>query len=146
MPFRQSAKRSAEPVRSITGGPRKVQPMKPYLKLKTVETASEETLRIYSYVRNTVDAFNYYVADFFESVAILTAKSEALKQSHRIDEAQECEQEVSYLHTRIEELRMTMQMIASEMAGLVEYGQDESWPDECMAVSAAAGTPAGHPV
>lgn len=95
--------------------------MKPQLILKPIEIENAETQRIYGYLRQTVEGFNNYVADFFESIAIISEKGEALRQTHQTQEAATCDDEVHYLEGRIEELRLAMQMIATEMGALVEY-------------------------
>lgn len=102
--------------------------MKPQLILKPIEIENAETQRIYGYLRQTVEGFNNYVADFFESIAILSEKGEALR-TNQPQEAARCDEEVRYLEARIEELRLAMQMIAAEMGALVEYSHAGTHPD-----------------
>ena len=99
--------------------------MKPYLILKPVDTARDETNRIYSHVKNTVEDFNNYVSDFFESVVIISEKRETLQKTGVIQEAAKCEEEIKYLRGCIIELRQSMLLIAAAMDSLVEYGERE---------------------
>ena len=90
--------------------------MKPHLSLKPLDTENESTARIYSMVRETVDSFNIYVADFFESVAILEEELAAARK----DSSAEIEEKIAYMRRRIAELSDAMKAIAEQMDGLVE--------------------------
>ena len=95
--------------------------MRPELKLKKFETDHESTQRIYQMVRQTVDSFNVYVSDFYESVAILEEQhSRALSAGDRAS-ASDAEEKISYMKKRIEELIDDMKRISAEMHTLVEY-------------------------
>lgn len=91
--------------------------MRPRLLLKPLDTDNESTARIYSMVRETVDSFNIYVADFFESVAIL---EEQLSGAKRGGGDAEIEEKISYMRRRIAELSDAMKAIEDQMGGLVE--------------------------
>ena len=90
--------------------------MRPRLNLKPLDTDNESTARIYSMVRETVDSFNIYVADFFESVAII---EEELASAQKGGGA-EIEEKIAYMRRRIAELSDAMKAIAEQMDGLVE--------------------------
>lgn len=90
--------------------------MKPRLSLKPLDTDNASTVRIYSMVRETVDSFNIYVADFYETVGIL---EEELVSATKGCSA-EIEDRIAYMRRRIDELSDAMRSIAEQMDGLVE--------------------------
>jgi Mg2+ and Co2+ transporter CorA len=92
--------------------------MRPHLKLKPMDFGNASTERIYALVEETVKNFNIYVADFYESVAILEEQLKAAK--NRGGDCSEIEGKISYMRTRIEELSSAMKGIADEMHALVE--------------------------
>ena len=92
--------------------------MRPRLNLKPLDTDNESTARIYSMVRETVDSFNIYVADFFESVAILEEQLASAKREG--GDPAVIEEKIEYMRRRIEELLASMNGIAEEMHSLVE--------------------------
>jgi predicted ribosome quality control (RQC) complex YloA/Tae2 family protein len=92
--------------------------MKPRLNLKPMDTSDESTARIYSMVDETVRSFNIYVADFFESIAIL--EEELGRAGKGSAQRSEIEGKIAYMRGRIEELSDSMKKIAEEMHSLVE--------------------------
>ena len=95
--------------------------MKPKLQLKPINISTDGTERIYQMVRETVESFNVYVADFYESVSILKEQHEKALSSGSSSAVSEVEEKIRYMEKRIEELKSAMEKISAEMHTLVEY-------------------------
>ena len=95
--------------------------MRPKLKLKPIDITTEGTERIYEMVRGSVDSFNLYVSDFFESVEILHEQYEKAVSAGDKKAVQETEGKINYMKMRIEELKESMERISAEMHSIVEY-------------------------
>jgi hypothetical protein len=94
--------------------------MRPRLVLKKIDVKNEKTERLYSLVSETVQSFNVYVADFYESVAILEEQYDAAVKAGNTASAREADEKISYMKERIEQLNASMKSISEEMHSLVE--------------------------
>lgn len=84
------------------------------LELKPVISSNPETNRIYEITKDTCNRFNIYLADFFETVSILSEKKGRPGQ-----DIQEIEESITYVRKKIDELLFSMENIAKEMPSLV---------------------------
>lgn len=88
-------------------------------KLRLIESnsMSEATQRIFAITRETCENFNNYYLDFFESIAILSEKKEEKKTPEKI---KEIEEQIAYMHNKIDELSGFMHELTEKMPGMVE--------------------------
>lgn len=78
-----------------------------------------DSLRIYDFTQKTVDGFNNYVADFFETISILKENLEKLGSDQK-EKSNEITGTIKYVENKIDELSAKMQTIAEEMSSLIE--------------------------
>jgi prefoldin subunit 5 len=90
------------------------------LKLKPMDDKDPHSLRIYDLTRKTVDDFNNYISDFFETISILKENLSKLKDDKDEQKKKEISGTIIYVEDKIEELSVRMQAIADEMSSLVE--------------------------
>ncbi len=94
------------------------------LKLKPLEKADPDSLRIYDITRKTIEDFNGYVADFHETIRILRenqAKPEVMRDG---EQTRVIDGDIRYIEDKIEELSRAMQKIAEDMSFLVEVEEE----------------------
>lgn len=94
-------------------------PEKPALQLRNIDTRDPHTERILNLTRETIDRFNYYVEDFFQTREILLEQSELLKSSGSPDKLEENNESLRQVMRRIEEIRISMNSLADQMPELI---------------------------
>ena len=90
------------------------------LKLKPMDDKYLHSLRIYDLTQKTVDDFNNYISDFFETITILKENLADLNDDKDGQKKIEISGTIKYVEDKIEELSGRMQAIADEMSSLVE--------------------------
>lgn len=93
------------------------------LKLKQITGDTHDTARIYEYTRRTVDDFNSYFADFFETIKILRENLE--KPDADKEKKNEISESIKHVELKIDELSAKMNEIADEMPSLIELSGNE---------------------
>lgn len=93
----------------------------PKLRLKPIDKNDDESMRIYGMTGKTVESFNSYVADFFQTVAILRENIEKAHTTADQEKAAEMREHIEHVERKIDELTEAMQRIADDMSSLVEF-------------------------
>lgn len=94
---------------------------KPMLKLKPIDKNDDESVRIFDMTGRTVESFNSYVADFFQTVVILRENLERAHTATDQEKAAEMRAHIDHVERKIAELTEAMQRIADDMPALVEF-------------------------
>jgi hypothetical protein len=85
------------------------------LKLKPINSNNPDNLRIYDMVQKSCEGLNSYLADFFETVAILEEqKTKSGSDNKDIDES------IEFVLVKIDEVTASMKSIVNDMPFLVE--------------------------
>ena len=85
------------------------------LKLKPINSDNPDNLRIYDILTKSCDGLNNYLADFFETVAILEEKKlKPYSDNNDIDES------IEFVLTKIDEVTSSMKSIVNDMPSLIE--------------------------
>ena len=100
-------------------------PQRNVLKLKPMQLKEEKSHQIFAMTQETVERFNIYVSDFFETVAILREDHERSVKKNDAAKCDEIESKIVFVEQKIEELTEAMQRIADEMSSVVELVQVE---------------------
>jgi len=85
------------------------------LKLKPINSTNPDNLRIYELLQKSCEGLNSYLADFFETVAILEEKKiKSGSDNSEIDES------IEFVLTKIDEVTSSMKCIVNDMPSLIE--------------------------
>lgn len=85
------------------------------LKLKPINSNNPDNLRIYEMLNKSCEALNSYLADFFETVAILNEqKTQSGPDNSDTDES------IEFVLTKIDEVTASMKSIVNDMPSLIE--------------------------
>ena len=85
------------------------------LKLKPINSNNPDNMRIYEMLEKSCEGLNSYLADFFETVAILEEKKfKSGYDSNEIDES------IEFVLTKIDEVTLSMKCIVNDMPSLIE--------------------------
>ncbi len=90
------------------------------LKLKPIDTANADNLRIYEMLKKSCDGLNSYLADFFETIEILREKKDKTSS-----EQMETESSIEFVLAKIDEVTSSMKTIAEDMPSLIELKEYE---------------------
>ncbi len=97
----------------------------PTLRLKSLPTENDETLRIMGMIHESCDRLNAYVMDFFETMAILNENLKNAKKKKDRAKQKEIEESIAEVERRISEVTESMQGIVKDMPELVELVEAE---------------------
>ncbi len=97
---------------------------KPVLHLKEHHISDPTTEHIFSITRKTIERFNYYVEDFFQTREILLEQSESLRDSDDRAKREENSESLRQVMMRIKEIKNSMSYLVEEMPDLVTIEEE----------------------